>query len=315
MVRKSYSSEDICNEGERLIPFLSHDDSETIRHLSSHSFFKKIITKDAEQLNLKNISLLDLGFGTGYASFMYANIDQVASVKSIDVSEDLLSWAKDNYYNKKISYEICDAKEFLQKSKPFEYILTRHVLEHIEDGLNVIQADNFTKRLCINVPYNEKKGNPYHILTGITEKDFPNYESLEFFYEDLKGNTYSRNPKNIFINSIICIASKKGMTKVGDNFVFPMKAPTVGQMFSELSHNNFNFVENILSIQRNKIKSMQEKVNAYDSIEIERSKLLNEVTALHREYNNTRNELADIYNSKRWKYSSKIAEVKNIIRK
>ncbi|QQS18932.1 class I SAM-dependent methyltransferase [Candidatus Saccharibacteria bacterium] len=243
MGQENIDVDSIFNDGERLVPFLSHDDCELVRHFSSHHFFKQIIKKDVASLNLKDISILDLGFGTGYASFTYANIEQTNIVKSIDVSEESLEWAKRNYYSKKIDYEICDAIKFLKKKEDYSYIVTRHVLEHIKNGLAIVKEDKFTNRLCINVPYNEAPGNIYHLLTGITEKDFPKYKNVEFFYEDLEGITYDKIPKSIHINSIICIASKDNMPKVSDYFTFPLRAVTVEEVFDELRDNNFNFVK------------------------------------------------------------------------
>ena len=312
MTADAFNPDEIYNEGERLIPFLSHDDNETIRHLSSHIFFKQIIINDMKSKKLRNLSVLDLGFGTGYASFVYASIDGVASVKSIDVSEDSLEWARDNYYNEKINYEICDAKKFIKKSKPFSYILTRHVLEHIEDGLNVVKEENFNNRLCINVPFNEKKGNPYHILTGIQQSDFPKFENVEFFYEDLHGNTYDKIPDGIFINSIICIASKRGMPKVKDYFTFPVKAPSIEVIFRELSTDNFNFVKNILSIQNKRVRQGAEAIKKYDELKADLTK---ELKRLKQDNLKLQKELRAVYDSKRWRYSTAIAGVKNIVPK
>ena len=327
MTTRKFLLEDLYNDGERLIPFLSHDDEETIRHLSSHIFFKNIIQKDVSRLGLDDLTVLDLGFGAGYGSYIYAKINNVTSVTSIDVSDDSLEWARENYYNSKIHYEICDARKFLKKSKPFSYILTRHVLEHIEDGLNVISETNYTNRVCINVPFNEKKGNPFHVLTGIKKDDFPNFKNVEFFYEDLYGNTYDKIPDDIYINSIICIGSKDGMPKVADYFKFPVKAPSVENIFNELSSDNFNFIKNLLSIQNHKIRKGRAAINdladykkTNKNLQKDIAKLVDSTTILNaeiekhkKELNSKNKELESIYQSKKWKYATKIGKVKNKI--
>lgn len=310
-MKKSSDVDSIFNDGERLVPFLSHNHDELIRHFSSHSFFKKIILKDIANLNLKDISVLDLGFGTGYASFAYANIDQVEIVKSIDVTRDSLEWAKDNYSSKKIEYEICDAVKFLKNKETYSYVVTRHVLEHIEDGLNILTEEKFINRLCINVPYNEAKGNIYHLLTGITEKDFPMYKNREFFYEDLKGVTYSKIPKGIRINSVICIASKGNMPKVGSYFKFPLRAITVEEVFNELSHNNFKFVKNMLDVQMRRAL----KLNIVESENKTLRDSMQKAEVLEREVGGLRRQLDAIYRSKRWKLVTKMANAKSKILK
>jgi hypothetical protein len=321
MDKKDIVLEDLSNNGERLIPFISHNDEETIRHLASHLFFKKIIINDIDNIYTDKLEILDLGFGAGYASFVYASIDEVKSVKAIDVEDDLLKWAKINYYNKKIDYEITDAKAYLEKSKAFSYICTRHVLEHIDNGLNFIKEKDFTHRLCINVPYNEKPGNPYHVLTSITKKDFPKYKNVEFFYEDLDGNTYDKIPKNVFINSIICIASKDGLPRVGDYFKFPIKAPSIKDIYQLLSKNNYNFVENMLLAQSEKARQAElyktlkndheELLGLYKTLKNDHEESMRKTVELSKKYNDIKKTLDNIYSSKKWKYATKMGEVKN----
>ena len=141
----------IFNDGERMVPFLSHDSKELVRHYSSHNFFKKIIAEDIKKLGLENVSVLDLGFGTGYASYLYSKVDGVSSVHGIDVSAEGLEWAQENFYSKNIKLELSDAKQYLSRSKPHDYIVTRHVLEHIDDGLNIIEERKFNNRLCMPI--------------------------------------------------------------------------------------------------------------------------------------------------------------------
>ncbi|MEW6574520.1 MAG: class I SAM-dependent methyltransferase, partial [Bacillota bacterium] len=76
----------IYNEGERLIPGVTHDVSEMVRHKSSYSFFKLIISLDI-RLKLVDIPVrvLDFGCGVGYGSAMIAQIPGVL-VTGVDVS-------------------------------------------------------------------------------------------------------------------------------------------------------------------------------------------------------------------------------------
>ncbi len=190
----SVNANETWNDGERMMPVPSFDDQELVRHFSSHKFFRHIINQDIKKFKIKDISILDLGFGTGYASFLYSKIDAVKRVHGIDVTDDGLGWALENFNNEKIEYELIDAVSSLARKETYDYIITRHVLEHINDGLKIVKENKYTKRLCINVPYNETKGNPFHVLTGIVESSFPEYKNVEFFYEDLEGNKKKKNP-------------------------------------------------------------------------------------------------------------------------
>ena len=302
--------ETLCNDGERLIPFITHDDDEVIRHFSSHLFFKKIIEKDSIYFSNKtNFRVLDLGFGTGYASCIYANIDSVNKVTAIDVSENLLEWAKENYYNKKIEYKIKDAKIFLNSDKKYDYIITRHVLEHIEGGLSFIEENNYNNRLMINVPYKEPKGNPHHVITGITEKHFPKYSNIEFFYEYIGGKTYINRPDGVFINSIICIASKGDLPKVSEYFNFPVKATTVLEAYESISDSNFNLANNIVKKQIERGLNYPIKQNNIEKIVSRASILEKDNIALRKNVELLQKKIESIYNSKKWRYATKAAGV------
>ncbi len=229
------SVEHIFNDGERMVPFLSHNDDELVRHYGSHNFFRKVITEDFERLKVKDVTILDVGFGTGYACYLYSKLQNVSKVFGVEISKISYDWAIENFNNKKIDYTLGDAIKYLAKKDKYDYIVTRHVLEHIEDGLNIIKENKYSKRLCISVPYNEGEGNEFHILKGIQEGSFPQYKNVEFFYEDLEGHTYDKIPKGIFINSITFVASKDNLPKVRDYFKFPFKAPNIEDIFTDLT--------------------------------------------------------------------------------
>lgn len=293
----------IFNDGERLVPFLSHEEGELIRHFSSHNFFRNIITHDIEKLKLKDLSILDLGFGAGYASYIYSRISQVASVHGIDVAKDSLDWVLENFSNEKIKYEIIDAVKFLARKDKYDYIVTRHVLEHIEDGLNIVKENKYSRRLCISVPYNEGEGNKWHILKGIVEESFPSYSNVEFFYEDLEGNIYLSKPKSIQINSIIFIASKDDMPKISSYFSFPYKTPELRQLIHYLTDGNPRFTENVIEMQSHRYRSLLSTSVDYQlackQLEVENKEL--------------KKEISSIRNSKKWRYSKKIADLKDKI--
>ncbi|MCX6728191.1 MAG: class I SAM-dependent methyltransferase [Candidatus Saccharibacteria bacterium] len=300
----------LYNDGERLIPFVSHEQGELTRHFSSHNFFREIIKKDVKSLKNKNLSVLDVGFGTGYACYLYSKIDEVKTVKGIDNSEECLEWALNNYWNSKINYEVCDAVKYFERNEKYSYIVTRHVLEHIKNGLNIIDENKFSNRLCINVPYDEKEENKFHLLKGITEKDFPKYKNVEFFYEDRSGITYDKIPEGIFINSIVCIASKEGMPKVGKYFKFPYDAPTIEEITEELGSGNLKMLANVINIQKEEIADIKKSIE--ESEERLRQKKA-EIVDLRAEIVDLKKEVQGIVTSTSWKITKPLRSLNHQI--
>jgi SAM-dependent methyltransferase len=307
----SSNADETYNDGERMMPVPTYGDEELIRHYSSHKFFRNIIEKDAEKLGLKNLEILDLGFGTGYASYIYSRSKVIAQIAAIDVTDDGLQWARENFHNDKIKYELIDAESFLSRKNKHDYIVTRHVLEHIEDGLNVVKEDKYTKRLCVNVPYNEKAGNPFHLIVGITEKAFPKYHNVEFFYEDLEGNTYDTKPKGVYINSIIYIASKEGMPPVSSYVKFPIKSANMDEIIDELADSNSNYSKSAIKIMleryNNRAKSESLALSRINELEI----MASERNDLMAQLDLVKKELKAIKGSKKWKYAQRAGEAKN----
>lgn len=311
----STSADDTYNEGERMMPIPTYGDAELIRHFSSHKFFRHIVKEDIKKLKLTNLSILDLGFGTGYASFLYSRINEVSKLHAIDVTDDGLEWALENFNDKKINYELVDAATCLSRKRDYDYIITRHVLEHIEDGLNVVKENKYSKRLCVNVPYDEKEGNPYHVLHGIVEKSFPDYKNVEFFYEDLKGITYATKPRGIFINSIVFIASKDGLPPVKSYFKFPVPAATINEIVDDFTDSNASYSRTAIGIISDRYhkavsdRDKQRTVNEEQKLHL--GKVKQQVLLLKEENARLVRELDNLKSSKRWIYSSKIASLKN----
>jgi 2-polyprenyl-3-methyl-5-hydroxy-6-metoxy-1,4-benzoquinol methylase len=197
--------EAVFNEGERLIPERSHEEKETERHKSSYRFFRHIIDRDLlHRKSTLPISILDIGSGCGHGSYELSKITGV-QVTGVDIEPHCIDYARVHYSADNVTYEIIgDIFEYAKTMKPFDYIVSRHVFEHIPDAFSLIEKLRWTKRLLINVPFAEKPGNPFHLLLNIREDSFPPVKAREFFYEDLAGRTYVFEPEGVFINSICC---------------------------------------------------------------------------------------------------------------
>ncbi|KJV61926.1 methyltransferase domain protein [Rickettsia amblyommatis str. Ac/Pa] len=105
-------------------------------------------------------------------------------ITAIDISKESIIYAEQNYGASNIQYIKSDLISFIKKTEEYDYIVSRHVLEHIEDGLNLALNLKYKKRLIVNVPFNEPEGNIHHLVNCITEKDFESYPNKEFFYKE-----------------------------------------------------------------------------------------------------------------------------------
>ena len=234
----------IYNEGERLIPFVTHDDHEVIQRFSSYNFFSKIIQMDLKKNNIERADVLDIGFGCGYGCLIFSKILNVQQVTGIDISYACKSYAQENYGARNIDFVVIDAEEYLAQNRPFSYITSRHVLEHIHDGLSLTKNSNYTQRLIIGVPYNEKTGNQHHVILGIKEDAFQDYENYELFYEGLDGTIYDSTNKPPDANTIICVASRHGLPPVHEMFDFPIHSVSVEYVKNEmLSRSEDSFIQ------------------------------------------------------------------------
>jgi len=214
----------IYNNGERLVPYVSHDESELIRHRSSYSFFHSVITSDLVSHPLDNIhvSVADLGFGSGYGCALLSSLPE-SSITGVDIGKECEIFARQYYPRSNINYLIEDIAQFIPKAEPFDYVVSRGVLEHVSDGLSLVKHIKFQRRVMIDVPYDEAPGNEHHVLTGIKENAFASLANCEFFYEDLEGRIFDAANKPERSNMIMVVISSPELPKVSSLFQFPLQ--------------------------------------------------------------------------------------------
>jgi len=226
MKRKSKLIDNIFNEGERLIPGVTHDITELIRHRSSYMFIKKIMDLDLMMGTVSRpVRVVDLGCGVGHGCYTLSEV-KGAEIVGVDISLPCMEYAR-KYYNKSnISYEEMDLTEYITSMVEFDYVVSRGVFEHIPNGLELAFMAKRKYRLIFNVPYDEPKGNPHHVLFGICEEDFKPFSNAELFFEDLEGRTFDMHMKPVKPNMITCVCSKPGLPKVSEMLKFPLPAWT-----------------------------------------------------------------------------------------
>ena len=216
--------ERIWNVGERLIPGVTHDTAEVIRHKSSYLFFRRVIERDllSKSGAKSNVHILDVGCGVGHGSYMLAEIPG-AVVTGLDCSEDAILYARLHYSRENVSYLVADAVPYIKEMPEFDYVVSRHSLEHIPGGLELGADCRFGIRLMVNVPFNESENNPHHHVHYIRRDSFEKYRNRELFYEDLDGVTFHDYPEKA-PNSIICVSSRDGFPDVTSQLSFPLPA-------------------------------------------------------------------------------------------
>jgi 2-polyprenyl-3-methyl-5-hydroxy-6-metoxy-1,4-benzoquinol methylase len=235
--------EKIYNEGERLIPGVTHGIRELIRHTSSYVFFKKVIELDMESGTVsKPVRIVDLGCGVGHGCYILSKIPG-AQVLGVDISPESLEYARKYYSKKNISYQLADLKEFVSAMTEYDYVVSRGVMEHIPNGLHIISTAKWRHRLLFDVPYDEPAGNPHHQLVGIRVKDFSEFPEAELFYEDLEGVVCDIYGKPSKPNMIMCVCCRPGLRKLLKNsrINFPVPAWRPGEGIKE--GNNINWFE------------------------------------------------------------------------
>lgn len=174
----SIEEELIYNKGERLIPYLTHNKAEIIRHHNSYKFFARLINNEPD---MSYVTILDFGCGVGHGTKLLSeNIMHDVLIYGYDIDEITLRYARQYYNNKNIIYG--------DLIPEVDYIVSRGVIEHIEGGIELLRKMSYAKMLIIDVPYNESQINKFHVLTGITEESFKSFKNIEFYYEDINGN-------------------------------------------------------------------------------------------------------------------------------
>ena len=216
----------IYNNGERLVPYISHDEAELVRHRSSYAFFHGVISHDLQARSNKNnldISVVDLGFGSGYGCSLLCSLPG-SRITGVDIGPECEIFARQYYSRSNICYITKDLTQFVPEMAEYDYVVSRGVLEHVPNGLDLIKRLKFNNRVMIDVPYDEAPGNEHHVLTGIREEDFSHYGDCEIFYEDLDGIIYDAAGKPSKPNMIMIVINAPGIPKVSTFMDFPIPA-------------------------------------------------------------------------------------------
>jgi len=154
--------------GERLIPKLNVGQAFYYEHLARYFFASQIV---------RNKTVLDLGCGSGYGSYILKNIGHSNKVSGVDISPDAINYAQENY-GKNIDFQIGNIHHLDNiPDKSIDIAISFEVLEHTDKQDQMLSE---IKRVLknggtaiISTPniLTYPPGNEYH-LKELSPKDF-----------------------------------------------------------------------------------------------------------------------------------------------
>jgi cyclopropane fatty-acyl-phospholipid synthase-like methyltransferase len=191
----------IYNNGERLIPGVTHDAAEVTRHKSSYEFFKHEILSDKH--NGHPISILDLGCGVGWGCKLLSEIPN-SNVLGLDIDANSIQYAQQNYSASNISYLNLSLTSPIIRDLYYDYIVSRGVFEHLDNPLPILHQLKYKRKLIFDVPYKEfAGGNSFHKWTDIYENTFRDFPEARFYFESMSG--FISNQNNLFKPNMIMV--------------------------------------------------------------------------------------------------------------
>lgn len=223
----THLEEIIANDGERLIPGVTHDLAEVVRHRSSYIFFCEVIRRDLTIIGKhhKRVQIVELGCGVGHGCYTLSELPN-SHIFGIDHSPESLTYARTHYARSNITYQLENLINFIPEMLEYDYVTSRGVFEHVSNGLRLALLTKWRYRLLFDVPYDEPEGgNPHHVLHGIREEAFVGFPNVELFFQDLAGVIYDIAHKPAEPNMILCVCSHPDLPKVGSGQIgFPLPA-------------------------------------------------------------------------------------------
>jgi 2-polyprenyl-3-methyl-5-hydroxy-6-metoxy-1,4-benzoquinol methylase len=128
-------------------------------------------------------NVLDFASGCGYGSWMISHNPDVKRVTGIDIDEEAIEYAKENFSDKNVKFlniNALEASDYLKKDgiSEIDVLVSLETIEHIEDATLVPTVADLVKAKTVIVSFPSKKSthfNPYHC------HDFRTQDILDLF--------------------------------------------------------------------------------------------------------------------------------------
>ncbi len=146
---------------ERVIPGTLSWKQYGAEHIQRYDFFKS---------HYKGKSILDAACGTGYGSHFIAQ-NGAKSVLGIDISDEAIDFAKNNYVVPELNYIKEDCLNVKQLNKKFDLIISFETVEHLSDPelffQNIVSVLNPNGTFICSTPNKDRLSgsgniNPFH---------------------------------------------------------------------------------------------------------------------------------------------------------
>ncbi len=196
---------------ERVIPnLMKSNNGLLIEHIKRYEFASKFVKG----------RVLDIACGAGYGSQILLDGDKAGSINHIvgvDIDNETIEYAKNNYSNKKFIYLVNDATSpsLTAELGNFDTIVSFETLEHVKNDITFI--DNLEKllnpsgNLIISTPFGRGRGmpcsNPYH-MHQYKEEEFVHllrrFNSIDMYYQRNETIEKAIENKKYYLMVAVC---------------------------------------------------------------------------------------------------------------
>lgn len=183
----------LIDNGERLVINENWEPQTIMEHLHRYQFTKELVQD--------HYIVLDAACGTGYGSRILA--EKAAQVYGIDISEDAIQYASENYIAENINFQTMSVEKLDFPDNFFDLIVSFETIEHVEHEIQIKFLAEIkrclkpTGVLIMSTPNDElyrhiahgQYDNPFHI-SEFTKESFKSFLSeqfrhIEFYYQDV----------------------------------------------------------------------------------------------------------------------------------
>ena len=191
--------------GERMILNRMNKNTE-IEHLCRYKYAKQFV---------KGKRVLDAACGSGYGSKMLA--EKAESVIGIDISEETIQYACDNYLTSNVEFMVGSIEKLLFEDNFFDVVVSFETIEHVNEQIQnsflkeikrVLKDDGI---LIMSTPdkklfTDERSGKPseFHV------KEFYKEDFLKFLYKEFKYVEFKRQ----FYAKVNCIVGDENYASI-----------------------------------------------------------------------------------------------------
>lgn len=150
-----------------------------------------------------NASVLDMACGVGYGSFMISN-SGAKEVLGIDISDEAILFAKNNYQNTNLDFQLLDLSDVPKLGRRFDLVISFETIEHLPNPERLVEVANVVLnpggRFVCSTPNKAKYSgsgifNPYHV-SELFYQDFQSlfakYFRLERQYHQTESLSFQR---------------------------------------------------------------------------------------------------------------------------